>query len=323
MAVPWRTRLLALCVATAMTTTACAKSGRADSADTTGAAATANTGSLNRNPEVVLVPVLEGGASGWCLTVSDSGARECAIPELWNGPIIAEACIPTGATTADAIAVTKPTTLNVDIAGRAPIRTRQQPNLPGDLRGVVVRLQDVSGRASDRCPTFSALDARRHPISSPRVPGESLAVLLRDRVNWRRVATQEPAHLPPGVCEIGPPAPRGYSAVSGTAVRRITPKRAALGRPFTSCVSVRYQSAAGPSLQAAVLIDAADPGRTPAPLPGMRPVAGHPGVFQAPGPKTQLVARRAQRAWVVVEEGGAGLQQAVTLLAELEVKSGF
>jgi hypothetical protein len=71
---------------------------------------------------------------------------------------------------------------------------------------------------------------------------------------------------------------------------------------FTSCVDVEYDEGEGVSLDAAVLLDASDPGTTPAPLPGMTPVTGQPGIFRALSVSGTLLARRIAGAWLAVEE---------------------
>jgi hypothetical protein len=71
-------------------------------------------------------------------------------------------------------------------------------------------------------------------------------------------------------------------------------------------------------LRAAVLLDALQLGITPPPLPDMRPIAGHPGIFAAPGSQGETVARRIRGAWLVVEEqDGIGLRVPVELLEHL------
>ena len=75
-----------------------------------------------------------------------------------------------------------------------------------------------------------------------------------------------------------------------------------LGRPYIVCASTIYRDGQK-ELQASVLLDARQPGRAPAALPGMRPVRGWPGVFQAPGAEGKLFARRVAAAWLVVSGG--------------------
>jgi hypothetical protein len=74
-------------------------------------------------------------------------------------------------------------------------------------------------------------------------------------------------------------------------------------------------------LTAAVLLDAAHPGATPARLPDMKPLPGHAAIFEAPCSVGVMVARRIAGAWLVVEEGGedatSDWQQPLRLLEHL------
>jgi hypothetical protein len=49
----------------------------------------------------------------------------------------------------------------------------------------------------------------------------------------------------------------------------------------------------------------------------MTQVVGHPGVFQAQGPGGKIVARLLSGGWLVVEEGGSGLEKALNVLQQL------
>jgi hypothetical protein len=67
-----------------------------------------------------------------------------------------------------------------------------------------------------------------------------------------------------------------------------------------------------------VLLDVSHPGSTPPSLPGMQPLAGHPGIFEAPGAEGERAARRIPGAWLVVEEEDRiGLRVPVELLEHL------
>jgi hypothetical protein len=99
------------------------------------------------------------------------------------------------------------------------------------------------------------------------------------------------------------------------------PRRDCLGKPWRSrggwqagsrhsagclaerCLDTVYVYQEEHHLTAAVLLNAADPGATPPPLPGMKPLQGHPGLFEAPGPSGEMAARRIPGAWLVVGEG--------------------
>ena len=71
-------------------------------------------------------------------------------------------------------------------------------------------------------------------------------------------------------------------------------------------------------IRAAVLIDARHPGQTPAPLPGMKMLAGHPGYVLAPGSAGTLMGRRIRGVWIVVEGATSRLRIAKDLLEHLQ-----
>jgi hypothetical protein len=67
-----------------------------------------------------------------------------------------------------------------------------------------------------------------------------------------------------------------------------------------------------------VLLNASHPGATPPPLPGMKPLAEHRGIFYAPGCEGETAALRIPGAWLVVEEeDDIGLKVPVELLKSL------
>jgi len=144
--------------------------------------------------------------------------------------------------------------------------------------------------------------------------------------------------------------------LGGIAVRAIVPAVGVEGRAFLSCVELQLINGQF-FVDAALLLDAADPGSAPAPLPGMRPVRGHPGWFDWPNPRAPfpgggdrglnpgfpdatdsnsalffleapgsrgipmldggLSARRVGNSWLVVQ-GGAGTAQRLAVLAALK-----
>jgi hypothetical protein len=84
-----------------------------------------------------------------------------------------------------------------------------------------------------------------------------------------------------------------------------------------SCVDITYFYLGEHALTAAVLLNASHPGTTPPSLPDMKPLAGHPGIFEAPDSQ-EMAARRIPGAWLVVEENdGIGLRVPAELLKSL------
>jgi hypothetical protein len=99
-----------------------------------------------------------------------------------------------------------------------------------------------------------------------------------------------------------------------TAVR---PHKNVRGREFVDCVQVSYLFGGWP-LEVNVLLDGAHPGATPAPLPALRALVGHRGVFEGPGLEAETVARRIPGAWILVARGES-LKQRLAALEHLSI----
>jgi hypothetical protein len=270
-----------------------------------------------RDHEVLVVPIIQGGAAGWCLRNVMAPKSPCGVPEVSGGPIFAEGCNASSPTVIEVYALTSKRTAAVSVGGGLAIPTRVEVALSGGLRAALVEIRYSEHPDLEKCPGFTPLDASGRPIRSGQALRSPLGVLGRGVVQWRRRDRSGPVHLPHGVCVVGPTDIPGFSARLGTVVRRVRPSRGLFGRAFASCVSTEYFSRTNGLLSAAVLLDATNPGSAPGPLPGMKPVRGHPGVVEAPGPGAELVARRLRGAWLVVQEGGAGLREPLTLLEHL------
>jgi hypothetical protein len=89
-----------------------------------------------------------------------------------------------------------------------------------------------------------------------------------------------------------------------------------VGRTFYSCIDTEYYLHNWP-IEAAVLLDAEHPGRRPAPIPGLGPLAGAAGIFNGGGGfHGAETAVREGSAWLLVA-GGSGLAQRLRVLAHL------
>jgi hypothetical protein len=129
-----------------------------------------------------------------------------------------------------------------------------------------------------------------------------------------RVCTTRPANMaqprasPPGVCTISVTELPGVSSRRGSLATRIRSYPELIGRAFLSCIDVGYHvfipGGGETDVTATVLLNAAHPGATPAPLPDMKPLHGHSAIFVAPSSGGEMVARRIPGAWVVAEEAG-------------------
>jgi hypothetical protein len=269
-----------------------------------------------RANEVLLVPLLQGGAAGWCLRDVSAASSRCGVPEVSDGPIFTEGCNAKSATVIEAFALTTGSTFAVSVAGGAAVPTRRVPALADGLRSAWVELRYSKHPTLDVCPRFTAV-GRSTQMDTDGVRHSPLGVLSASALQWRRTKRLAAIDLPNGVCEISPAEVSGFRAESGAIVRRLSPSHGLFGRAFVSCASAIYSSGDHSAVAVAVLLSASNPGATPGPLPGMTQVVGHPGVFQAQGPGGKIVARLLSGGWLVVEEGGSGLEKALNVLQQL------
>ncbi len=275
---------------------------------------------------VGLAPALDGGDAGWCITLtstdvaSGQSGASCGSTSTLTGPIITETCSGRGG--ASIAVLTRRDVAGVTVDGGAEIRTESNSGLPSGLRAAAIELSGYKIQAVRRergsgpwspCPLVTPVGANAKPIGNPGKSGIPLAVRLPVR-QW-----DAPAHPPAGVCQLtSSRLPRGTVALDGIVVSRVRPFREFLGRAFVSCAETTYIYRSEHHLPAAVLLDAARPGVAPADLPGMTPLAGHPGVFEAPPDR---FARRIRGGWVVVqEEDNIGSTMPVELLEQLRPK---
>jgi hypothetical protein len=305
----------ALGVGCALCVIACSKSDGAVAGHQAGSGVSQVTG----EHEVVLAPLLGSGTAGWCVRNVAMRASRCSVPEWSDGPIFTESCNTQSSTVVEAYALTSPSTSAVSVAGGAAVPTRAETALPAGLRAVWVQLHYAKHPQLSACPKFRAAG-----VSAPAGVREGthrgqLGVLAGNVVRWKRQRRGGMISQPEGACEIDPDSSSGFEAQSGALVKRVMPMRGLFDGAFISCASLIYawRKTGALSFGAAILLDAASPGRSLGPLPGMVSVRGHSGVFQAQGPGGALVARRVPGAWLVVQEGGAGLNEPLMLLAHL------
>jgi hypothetical protein len=268
-----------------------------------------------RDREVLLVPPIQAGIGGWCMTYVGAGmwgwpGRGCLKPEGKIGPIFTESWsggspppVRTG------VALVRSNVAAVSIDGESSIPTRAEPSLPAGLRSVFIEIHN-SSRGGARFPTFAAQDRHGTLIRQAEMAGPPLAFQMRAVRLW-----QEPAEIPNGVCGIHTAPFRPLIAQSGAVVAQLRSGKGIIGRPFLSCASTQYLLGEV-FLKAAVLLDAKHPGTTPGPLPKMRKLAGHPGVFEALGSEGEMLARRVPGAWLVVAKG-ASVKQRLSVLEHI------
>lgn len=279
------------------------------------------------NGHVLLVPELQGGWAGWCVatgyrtaTTGSSGCGEATTTSA--GPIFDEAGCAESETAIQVYALTTSEVAAVSVYGGPPIPTTTNSTLPGGLRAAAVEVIRHDGKPNIEgggalCPRLTPLDAQGRPVGRAGGSGKSQVIGLPGNLHW-----EVPGRPSKGDCGLAVARLPGKTmAVEGnvaTRVGQLRPYRGLLGRAFLSCIDTIYVYHREHHLTAAVLLNESHPGGTPPPLPGMKPLAGHPGIFEAPGSSGRKVARRVPGAWLVVEEEDRiGLRAPVELLEHL------
>jgi len=260
---------------------------------------------------VLLVPQNSASGVGWCIGVvrPNGSIGESNCPSESGRLIVGEGSGEGGSPlVARAYALTAPQVAAVSVDGGPPIRTRSDPALPGGLRAVVVELRGLKGLLGDAL-RFTPLDAKGRPIPRVKRPGPPLGAEVSVR------PLPNPAHPTSGACRIETTPLAGLAVQGGNLVTHVMPYRGLLGHPYLTCVSISYNVNGWPAT-ASVLLDASDPGVPPMPLPGMLAVAGHSGIFRAPGISGEMEVRRIRGGWLSVS-GTNGLQQRLVLLEHL------
>jgi hypothetical protein len=282
---------------------------------------------LQRHPagaiSVQLSPNLEGGQAGWCVTIVEGsgGTGTCGPLPTFSHPLLAST---SGWTHGDSdittTEITAPRVAYFLINGTRRVATKTLPGLPYGLRVAIIRTP--LHRSADRplaafaakSPTLIPLDARGAPITESPDYGASW---FRD---WNRPAAQLQ-----GPCQLHVSGLEGITAEWGQVATALRPYPARIvGHGFLSCIDTEYYLArAGRGIRASVLLDAANPGRTPpSPIPGMVPIPHLPGFYNdSAGQRFEpMTAKRQGNMWVVAAGGGRDAEQArVHLLRHLTV----
>ena len=276
---------------------------------------------IARDDQVVILPPVEVGWAGWCMMrVGASRGRACGGDVRSLGPILGEVGRGASPSALEGVALTTNEVAAVSVEGGAPIPTRSEPGLPNDLRAVVVEIRGRKGGPPEIVLSslrFVPLNVKGAPISA--APNQSVPLGFEvPSEGWR-----PPSHAPPGACEITATNIPGLVELRAGVVIQLTQHPGLIDRPFLSCASTEYSLDNNKAvLMAGMLLDATHPGVTPGPLPNMKPLSGHTGVFQAPGEAGELLARRIPGAWLAVETSpvsnkASGLQHRLTLLEHL------
>ena len=250
-----------------------------------------------------ITPTLTGGTFGWNVSLYGGGGSCCTVPERGH----ALSFLTTGVTASGRVTATflaGPELAAIVLHGHR-LRSRKI-RLPYGLQVLQVSFQLPHRPASREPAAPPSLPAVRGVDRRGRVLNEALrpyAPGIAERW-WKH-----PSPPAPGPCRLRAQGVPGLTPEWGHTASAILPFGAAItGRAFFSCIDVEYYLHKWP-LDAAILLDAQRPGRSPAALPYMTPLAGEPGFFNAPGDfHGPLTAERRGRSWLVVG-GGSGAQR--------------
>jgi len=279
-------------------------------------------GSASQPISVRLSPNLDGGQAGWCVIIlekSGGGGGTCGpLPTVSHPLLTGTSGWTHGDSDVTTTEITAPRVAYFLVNGARLLATKALAGLPYGLRVAIIHTPlhgspNRPGAVAVSSPTVVPLDARGKPITESRDYG---AVWFRD---WN-----PPAAPLRGPCQL---------RVSGLA--RATPEweqvatairpypSQVVGRGFLSCVDTEYYLP-GYAMRAAVLLDAANPGRTtPAAIPGLVPIPQARGFYNANGdytPQGPMTAKREGNAWIVVAGGGRNAEEArIRLLRHLTV----
>jgi hypothetical protein len=267
---------------------------------------------------VGLTPSISGYA-GWCIATTRAstsgkgddgdGGGGCTGARTSTGPIVVESCsgdqtvsvLKAPVATAYVVVLTRGEVAAVAVAGGRPIPTESNSTLPAGLRAAAIELPGYRivvpptvASLWSPCPRVTPFSANGRAIREQGRPANRLAVPLPRRY-W-----YPPARPPSGVCQLASTRlPRETLVIEGIVATRVRPFPELLGQAFISCASTTYFYQNNHDIPTAVLLDAAHPGSVPPGLPGMKPLPGHPSVFEAP---PDSFARRIRGAWLVVQE---------------------
>jgi hypothetical protein len=269
---------------------------------------------ISESREVLLVPSLNAGWVGWCVISVDPSFGGCP-PGRSRPPILAESWSSGGPPReTDGYAVTTSQVVAVSFDGEPAIPTHAEAALPDGLRGVGLEIRGKSLlEESETIPRFTPLNEKGEVIPRPTEARSLPQGPLGMEVPTRNL--RNPGHPTSGACRISAEHLNGLMVGGGSVITRIAAYSGLMGQGFLSCGSTSYNLDGWPLL-AGMLLNASHPGSAPPRLAAMRPLLGHPGIFEAPGSEEEeMVARRVHGAWLVVAR--AKLKQRLSLLEHL------
>ncbi len=236
-------------------------------------------GSTSQPVIVSLSPNLDGGQAGWCVTILEKGgvgSGTCGpLPTVGHPLLTGTSGWTHGDSDITTTEITAPRIAYFLVNGTRRVATKRLPGLPYGLRVAIIHTPlhgsaDRLAAVATGIPTIVPFDARGKPITESRDYG---AVWFRD---WNR-----PAAPLKGPCQLRVSGLAGITAEWGHVATAIRPYPGQIiGRGFLSCIDTEYY-VPGRGMRAAVLLDAANPGRiAPATIPGLVPDPAGPRPLQ-------------------------------------------
>jgi hypothetical protein len=269
--------------------------------------------------DVVLTPATEAGWAGWCMQLLGAERFEGCADVRSHGLVLAERWA-RGAANGDirGVAVVQDNVAAVRLANGVVMPTRGESNLPEGMRAVVI---EIAGGGRDASAAiiaggFIALNSRKQRIPSSVRSRRILGHEVRSS-GW-----QVPGVQSQGMCRLAVAGSSGFQPVRGGVAREEGSYDGLAGRALLTCASVEVVVSGGNSLLGGLLVDAANPGAPPGALPGMRLLPGHEEVYEVPGERGQILAKRVSDMWLFVSSGpftrsGTGDAPRLKLLAAL------
>jgi hypothetical protein len=256
-------------------------------------------------------PALEGGSYGWCVMEPDSAS--CATLPTENGRATGGVravgtIVGTGGTSQrERVTVLVAAGVRGAVANGRAATLHIRALLPYGLR--IAEIEYAKKVWTEHLSRLLATGSNGKPLGEMSYE----AGRVQDNVRW----WEKPARPASGPCQIDVQGVPGLTPEWGHVAIALRPyPEQIIGRAFFSCVDNEYYLHNWP-LETAILLDAQHPGQFPAPIPGMKPIVGAPGLFWAPGDwHGEITAVRDKDAWLLVA-GGSGQSQREEVLRHL------
>ena len=280
-------------------------------------------------------PSIQAGQIGWCVStrtfsasgrVTDGGTGGCNTPAATTGaPVLGTQSIVNGGGLS--YVFTTGIVGAIRIAGGPTVLTRPSARLPNGYRAAVFQYQPPKGALGlIRIPGGAPDLVTALSSSGQQIAQDSSGPPVEPTRSW--LYPHAPAA---GVCSLSARPGSALQTGSGSVLTASVAAPTITGSAFLPCVNedlylprhADYPDAPaglGTYLVGAILLDAGQPGRSPARLPGMRLIPASDGIYDSPDAEVfagnanhGLTAKRIANAWVVVAGGTSAAQRTAAL----------